>query len=292
MADYYTQIVVTPPIPLRCMTKFEDWLLSIIFKHDILTDGPEKYFYSRENIYPILTIDSHIADIFKSELTAFENNFQNDNELVIDDELIIKLFQQILMRDKSLERVDVISAYTCSSMRPDGFGGKKLIILKDSYCVIDTNSEVLIKSRNDEHWSTIDSLDDIFTKSATLSDRVVVVKALEKVVENRKNRNFIELNDEIPTERLKELIEEFVVRNGSQLDDYSSTIQMKTVDTPETKWPFLSDPKICRALGIAARVGFEKALHLSDEHLSDPNQFTRDDWTRVEEVILGLENTQ
>lgn len=102
----------------------------------------------------------------------------------------------------------------------------------------------------------------------------------------------IEVPDGIDNESLKTIIEDFVARNGSQLDNYSSSIQIKPTATPETKWPFLSDPKICRALGVAARVGFEKALHLSDDHLSDPNQFTRDEWTKVEEVILGLENTQ
>jgi hypothetical protein len=49
-------------------------------------------------------------------------------------------FQDIVRRSRTLRHVTVVSAFTCSKMRPDGFGGMATIITRDA---------VLGKSTND-----------------------------------------------------------------------------------------------------------------------------------------------
>ena len=50
------------------------------------------------------------------------------------------MFQDIIRRSATLKYVTAVSAFTCSKMRPDGFGGMAVLI---------TASDVMGKSTND-----------------------------------------------------------------------------------------------------------------------------------------------
>ena len=42
------------------------------------------------------------------------------------------IFQDIVQRSKTLRFVTAVSSFTCSKMRPDGFGGRAVLITADS----------------------------------------------------------------------------------------------------------------------------------------------------------------
>lgn len=152
MANYLTQSVVPTFIPLKDMTKFELFLLKRIFAHDPHND--QIYFFSEENYTrPLeITVDD-IRNVLKDE-TIEEGSLESGYEFLLqdtsipgDDTITIEvtdafvkdLFQRIVKRSDTLDRVDIVSSYTCDKMRPDGFGGNRLIIMADSYCITDTD---------------------------------------------------------------------------------------------------------------------------------------------------------
>ena len=140
MADYYTPTVVQPTIPYADMTPLEQLLLTQIFESEPNDDG--LYFFAEimptdQFELPIETLRNALAasDSVASQTSTFVIDRLNDaGEDYADIELDLSvtswefIFQDIVKRSATLDHVTAVSAFTCSRMRPDGFGGMAILI--------------------------------------------------------------------------------------------------------------------------------------------------------------------
>ena len=150
MADYFTPTVIQPTIPVADITPLERLLLSHIFNAE--PDGEGLYFYADEGPCDIIWLDrapieAALAQSIPSTATAVVTaqlaRVPDDNveiELDCSDMVWESIFQDIVRRSASLRYVTAVSAFTCSKMRPDGFGGMAVLI---------TASNVMGKSTSD-----------------------------------------------------------------------------------------------------------------------------------------------
>jgi len=144
MADYFSPTVVQPTIPNADMTPLERLLLMQIFESE--PDGDGLYFFAEimpaEQIeLPIETLRNALAasDGVASEAATFVldqiRNIGEDNSDVEFDLSMTSwefIFQDIVKRSATLDHVTVVSAFTCTKMRPDGFGGMAILITADA----------------------------------------------------------------------------------------------------------------------------------------------------------------
>jgi hypothetical protein len=156
MADYYTPTVLQPSIPDADMTPLERLLLFHIF--DAERDGDGWYFFSEQGPVDILSIERAALE---AALPASEgagesvaNSFVREHlpdphsgeplpsHLDLDLSMTSWEFimQDIVRRSPTLTCVSAVSSFTCSRMRPDGFGGAVVVISAD---------EIVGKSTND-----------------------------------------------------------------------------------------------------------------------------------------------
>lgn len=168
MADSYTPTVVVPIIPNSDMTSLERFLLSAIF--DATDNGKETFFWSQTGPNDTGAVDR--ADLeatvrsLDAESISIADEIKKQILLVPSDEPKIDLdltltpytalFQNIIQRSRTLRYVTLISAFTCTKTRPDGFGGNVIFI---------TAGQILCKS-------TFDVLDD-FLAQAGLDEHTV-----------------------------------------------------------------------------------------------------------------------
>lgn len=150
MADYHFPAVVTPSIPVADMTTLENLLLQQIFDESI--DGNESYFHSWCGPSDILTVDaielrtawqesrvreSQINAYVGKRLKAFDataedkRSYDIDLDLTGPDEDWTRMLQDIVRRSQTLDEIVVTTAFTCSKMRSDGFGGSVMRITAD-----------------------------------------------------------------------------------------------------------------------------------------------------------------
>ena len=144
MADYCTPTVVQPTIPYADMTPLEQLLLTQIFESEPGDDG--LYFFAEimpaEQIeLPIEALRTALAasDGVASETATFvldhlKNIGEDDSDVEFDLSMTSWefIFQDIVRRSATLDHVTVVSAFTCSRMRPDGFGGMAILITADA----------------------------------------------------------------------------------------------------------------------------------------------------------------
>jgi hypothetical protein len=160
MADYYTQLVVQQTIPSALISPFEQLLLSAMLEHE--QTGEEIYYFASEQVrgFPSISrieltevlaaspqrsrlktfvseqIARHPDDCPHVDLDFTASVFGSDAHLII--------LQDIVRRSKgALPYLTIGAAYTCSKMRPDGFGGM---------CI-------MIAPRAIRYWSTYDVLE-------------------------------------------------------------------------------------------------------------------------------------
>jgi hypothetical protein len=140
MADYFSPTVVQPTIPNVDMTPLERLLLMQIFESE--PDGDGLYFFAEimpaEQIeLPIETLRNALAasDGVVSETATFvldliKNVGEDDSDVEFDLSMTSWefIFQDIVKRSATVDHVTVVSAFTCSRMRPDGFGGMAVLI--------------------------------------------------------------------------------------------------------------------------------------------------------------------
>ncbi len=148
MADYYTPTVIQQTIREADITPLERLLLSHIFEAE--RDGEGWYFFSEVGPVDMTTIGRGAleAALAASKLdvgntaNAFVSKVldnQKDGELP-DEHLDLDLtetswesiFQDIVRRSPMLRYVSAVSSFTCSRMRPDGFGGAVVVISADA----------------------------------------------------------------------------------------------------------------------------------------------------------------
>jgi hypothetical protein len=144
MADYHSPTVVRPTIPSADMTALERLLLTHIFES--APDGDGLYFFaetSPRNQFelPIETIRAALAasDGVPSEAVAFvreQLKEAGDDDEYVDPDLSQTsfefLFQGIVKRSATLDHVTIVTSFTCTKMRPDGFGGMAVLVTADA----------------------------------------------------------------------------------------------------------------------------------------------------------------
>jgi hypothetical protein len=163
MADYYTPTVIQQPIPAADMTPLERLLLTRIFTAK--PDGDGLYFYAEECPSDLITLDrGELKEALAASREAGDSmatTFVAEHLAQLGEDAEVELdlggtsweffIQDLLRRSPRLRYMSVVSSFTCSRMRPDGFGGMAMLI---------TAERILVKS-------TADLIDD-FLKEAGL----------------------------------------------------------------------------------------------------------------------------
>lgn len=146
MADYFSPTVVQQTIPDADMTPLERLLLSRIFQYE--RDGDGWYFFAEERPETVVhatraELQDALASSPDPESTAHRGVTAclaavDDDEIEIEidadtdfDETWERFFQDIVKRSRTLRYITVVTAFTCSKMRPDGFGGMAMLITPD-----------------------------------------------------------------------------------------------------------------------------------------------------------------
>jgi hypothetical protein len=152
MADYFSPTVIQQPIPIADMTPLERLMLSLIF--DAEPDGEAVYFHTslgpsdaiglsidelRAAFDASAGIDS-TATAYIAERVAVASTDDTEIEIDFSGTSWEFIFQDIVRRSSTLRYVTAVTSFTCSKMRPDGFGGMAVLITADA---------VLGKSTND-----------------------------------------------------------------------------------------------------------------------------------------------
>lgn len=139
MADYFSQTVIRPDIPRTAMTDLEWRVLRDMFEHEEV--GEDIYFFASHGPNDLVFIEiaeagqlleesmcvaSSVADLVRQEIRTCDADAA---ELELDMSVIgfEGIFQDIIRRS-ALDYVEVEAAWTCSKMRPDGFGGAASLI--------------------------------------------------------------------------------------------------------------------------------------------------------------------
>jgi hypothetical protein len=144
MADYFTPTVIQPAIAAADITPLERLLLSHIFYAE--RDRDCFYFSADEQPADMIWVDrlpleAALAQSKNTESTAVTVVTEQlaclpaDNaevELDCSDSCWQSIFQDIVRRSPTLRYVTAVSAFTCSKMRPDGFGGMAVVITADA----------------------------------------------------------------------------------------------------------------------------------------------------------------
>jgi hypothetical protein len=184
MADYFEQTVVQQTIPTADMTPLERLLLSHIFECE--PDGDGLYFFAEQS--PSTTISVTRAELqaalasspdvesaahpYVTVQLATANADATEIDLDLSGTSWEFFLQDIVKRSKTLAYVSVVAAFTCSKMRPDGFGGMAVLITRDA---------IVGKSTNDliEDFLAEAGLDGGETPGAEVSDTATVPPASE-----------------------------------------------------------------------------------------------------------------
>jgi hypothetical protein len=143
MADYFTPTVIQPAIPIADITPLERLLLSRVFNAEC--QGERLYFYADEGPAERIWLDrarleaalaqSRIDSTAATLVIEHLARIPADNveiELDFTDRRWEAVFQDIIRRSATLRYVTAVSAFTCSTMRPDGFGGRAVVITADT----------------------------------------------------------------------------------------------------------------------------------------------------------------
>ncbi|RTM09682.1 MAG: hypothetical protein EKK31_05420 [Hyphomicrobiales bacterium] len=153
MADYHSPTVVEPFIPQDEMTPLERLLLGLAFDTETEPDG-RVYFHSWCGPSDLVTLlvddlraaceasrepgDSSIARHVSAQLARIDAEQEEDPPDDVDVDLTEadsgwdRMFQDIVRRSATIEEIVVTTAWTCSKMRPDGFGGSVMLITAEA----------------------------------------------------------------------------------------------------------------------------------------------------------------
>ena len=140
MADYYTPTVVDPAIPLSAILPIERMFLAQVFDEELVGDAV--YYFSEDGANDLISLPAaevrsalDVATPETSRLAQKLSDEQPDAILAEDDieldmcgEVWPDVLQDIVRRSTELRELTVTMAFTCSKMRPDGFGGLAMLI--------------------------------------------------------------------------------------------------------------------------------------------------------------------
>jgi hypothetical protein len=149
MADDFSPTVIQQPIPIADMTPLERLVLSLIF--DAEPDGEAVYFHTalgpsdaiwlsidelRAAFDASAAIDSSASAYIAERMVASTD----DTEIDFSGTSWEFIFQDIVRRSSTLRYVTAVTSFTCSKMRPDGFGGMAVLITMDAILGKSTNN--------------------------------------------------------------------------------------------------------------------------------------------------------
>lgn len=138
MADYYTPTVIQQTIPEADMTPLERLVLSHVF--DAERHGEGWYFFSEQGPADMILVERAALEVALAQSQALGENVANTlvrehllklqaaepNASLADLDLSTTswefIMQDIVRRSPTLNYVSAVSSFTCSRMRPDGFG--------------------------------------------------------------------------------------------------------------------------------------------------------------------------
>lgn len=140
MADYYTPTVVEPTIPVSAILPIERMFLAQVFDEEI-ENGIACYF-SEDGARDLIFLDpgevrealastDHASSRFARRLQdEYADAILGDEEIEVDmcGDHWEEVLQDIVRRSPGLDHLTVTMAFTCSKMRPDGFGGLAMMI--------------------------------------------------------------------------------------------------------------------------------------------------------------------
>jgi transposase len=146
MADYFEHTVIQQVIPDADMTSLERLLLSRIF--DSERDGDGWYFFAEQSpteivVVPRPDLARALASSPDMDSTAYRYVTEqladirpdvNEIELDFTGTPWETFFQDIVKRSGTLPYISIAVAFTCSKMRPDGFGGVAVLVTRDVIC--------------------------------------------------------------------------------------------------------------------------------------------------------------
>ena len=143
MADYCTPTVVEPMIPMADILPIEAIFLAQVFTEDI--ENGTTYYCSEHGASDLVFLNpskvrealaatdpgsSRLAALLLADHTdAIEGD--EDIELGTAGDLWPSVLQDIVRRSSNIDHVAITMAFTCSKMRPDGFGGLAMMITAD-----------------------------------------------------------------------------------------------------------------------------------------------------------------
>ncbi|PRD43524.1 hypothetical protein C5748_09630 [Phyllobacterium phragmitis] len=152
MADYHSPTVITPDLPIADMTALEYLILGLAFDcepsgegyvylhswcgpSDIVSieAGPLRAAYDG-SIDAQSAINDHIAVLLKGH-DAREDSMPGDCIEIDLTEISFgwdRMLQDVVRRSTVLDEIVVTAAFTCTKMRPDGFGGSVMRITSDA----------------------------------------------------------------------------------------------------------------------------------------------------------------
>ena len=144
MADYFSPTVIPEIIPNADMTRLELLLLSHMFDAD--SDGDGTYFHSWQGPSDLIWVDRAELIVALDAASSSDSQARNYVEQKLKngaaDDTSVKLdmsgvsweviLQDIVRRSAKLRYITVTTAFTCSKMRADGFGGMALFITADA----------------------------------------------------------------------------------------------------------------------------------------------------------------
>jgi len=144
MTDYFEQTVIQQSIPETDMTPLERLLLSRIFQSE--RDGAAWYFFAEEN--PCDMVHATRVELVEALSSSRDSDSAAHRYVTerlaaagaqaeeIDLDLSVTswedFLQDIVKRSRTLVYISVVAAFTCSRMRPDGFGGMAILITADA----------------------------------------------------------------------------------------------------------------------------------------------------------------
>ena len=169
MANYDAQTVIPQTIPDADMTPSERLLLSQIFQSKRIGDG--WYLFAEENPCTMIAVNrseievalaetsdtGSAAYIYIAEQLAGLTDAGEDIDLDLSGTSWEFLLQDIVKRSKTLDYISVATTFTCSKMRPEGFGGMAVLITAEAVVGKSTNDileELLAEAGLDDGGSS------------------------------------------------------------------------------------------------------------------------------------------
>lgn len=167
MADYHTPTVIEPLIPITSILPIERLFLSHVFDEEI--DGNTLYYFSdagaKDLIYMPIDKFREALELSKESpcrlaqrlLESYSDTIAADVDFELDmcGDIWADVLQDIVRRSPDLDHLTVTMAFTCSKMRPDGFGGFAMLITADTI-----------------RWESTSTLFDRFYKEASANGEI------------------------------------------------------------------------------------------------------------------------